>query len=677
MATQNRLAGESSPYLRQHANNPVDWYPWSDEAFEKALSLDIPVFLSIGYSSCHWCHVMAEESFEDKKVAALLNSHFISIKVDREERPDVDDFYMDACQAMTGRGGWPLTIIMTPERKPFYAATYLPKENRFGQLGVIDLLNKVTELWENQRDEIEEQAMSTLPDNRPKVKGALTPALFDQTYSMLLGTFDWRNGGFGPAPKFPSPSLLLFLLQYYEIMDSDRALELVEKTLSSMADGGIFDHLGGGFHRYSTDSEWDIPHFEKMLYDQAMLTISYLQAYQATETAEYKAVAEEVLAYSMSSLQHPEGAFYCAEDADVNGEEGIFYLWSVEEIEEILGKADTSLFFRHFKLVPVPGSQGPQSNALRKITGQNGNIESSAETIEQLAGMRQKLFEKRGLRDHPGLDDKVLADWNGMMIAALSIAARVCENDDYLKEAKRAADFVRENMFGEKGLTHNFHESGKSVEGFLDDYAFFAWGMTELYESTLDVTYLKTAVDLMEEAINRFWDEEEGGFFFTSSASHELPQRTKKVFDGAYPSGNSMCVYNLFRLFHITGNSRFRKYAEDTLLSFSDMILRSPPSYSFMITGFGMGIYGKHVVIVGEKGEEDAQKLLDTVQSGFRPVAVYMLKDQASSSILEEIAPYTKDMQKIEGKATAYVCHEGSCSPPVTDPAELERLLGE
>ncbi len=678
-STSNRLVGESSPYLRQHADNPVDWYPWSDEAFEKARESDLPIFLSIGYSSCHWCHVMAEESFEDGEVASLLNSNYVSVKVDREERPDVDDFYMDACQTMTGRGGWPLTIIMTPDKHPFYAATYIPKEGMFGQMGLIELLNKVTEIWENRRGEIEDQALSTLPESQVKVKGAVTPSIFDQTYSMLLGTFDWINGGFGPAPKFPSPSLLFFLLHYFERMDSDRALEMVEKTLASMADGGIFDHLGGGFHRYSTDGEWDVPHFEKMLYDQAMLTISYLLTYQATGNTGYKDVAEEVLAYTLSSLQHLEGAFYCAEDADVNGKEGIFYLWSEAEIEQVLGNEDSALFFKNFKLVPVPGSQGPRSNALRKITDVNGsanNIENSDEIKLKLGAMKQKLLEKRKSRDHLSPDDKILTDWNGIMIAALSIAARVCENDEYLQEAIRAASFVMEEMFTGDGINHNFHEKGKGVEGFLDDYAFFAWGITELYESTFDVRYLKMAVDLTEEAISRFWDEKEGGFFFTSSASRDLPQRTKKVFDGAYPSGNSMCVYNLFRLFHITADAKFRSYAEKTLTAFSDIILRSPPSYSFMLTGFDTGLYARHVVVVGEKDEESTASFLGAVQTAFRPSAVWMLKDEVSSTVLGEIAPYTKDMQKIDGKATAYVCQEGSCSPPVTDPVELSRLLG-
>ncbi|MFW5986667.1 MAG: thioredoxin domain-containing protein [Methanohalophilus sp.] len=668
----NRLARENSPYLRQHSTNPVDWYPWSEEAFEQARKKNLPVFLSIGYSTCHWCHVMAEESFEDVHIANLLNSNFIPVKVDREERPDVDEFYMEVCQAMNGSGGWPLTIIMTPEKKPFFAATYMPKEAAMGKMGLSGLLMQVTNIWDNKRDEIRQQASHLVSEinNVPSGKEQVTLSILEDAFSALFGMFDWRNGGFGPAPKFPSPSILIFLLNWWKTDKRSQTLTMIENTLSSMANGGIFDHLGGGFHRYSTDARWNIPHFEKMLYDQAMLVIVYLLAYQATGNVHYRSVADSTISYMGTVLRHPEGGFYCGENADSEGKEGLFYLWSRGEIEDSIGKKDSDFFLQFYDLIPIDVEGSENGGVLRR------NEYAISDTSDaKLKEIRSHLLSLRSERVRPSLDNKILTDWNGLAIAALSMASRICGDASSLKKAKEAASFILSYMRRDDGkLYHRFHEGNCGIDGFLDDYAFLALGLIELYEATFETKYLKTAIELVDIMVDVFYDEEQGGFFFSASDVSDIPHRTKKVFDGPYPSGNSMAVYNLFWLFHITGNLGYRELAQETLSAFGGMLKRSPPAYSYMLTGFMLG-EATIVVIVTDSEQIGLKEMMDVVRKNYLPQTIFLLKNPGSARDLARIAPYTLDMNVKEGRTTAYVCKGQSCTPPVNDSRELESLL--
>ncbi|ATU08668.1 thioredoxin domain-containing protein [Methanohalophilus portucalensis] len=668
----NRLARESSPYLRQHSTNPVDWYPWSEEAFEQARRKNLPVFLSIGYSTCHWCHIMAEESFEDAQIANLLNSNFIPVKVDREERPDVDEFYMEVCQAMNGSGGWPLTIIMTPEKKPFFAATYIPKEAAMGQMGLSDLLMQVTNIWEYKRDEIRQQASQLVSEinNIPAGKEPVSLSILEDAFSALLGMFDWRNGGFGPAPKFPSPSILIFLLNRWKTDERPQTLKMIENTLSSMADGGIYDHLGGGFHRYSTDASWNIPHFEKMLYDQAMLVVVYLMAYQATGNVHYRAVADSTISYMGTVLHHPEGGFYCGEDADSEGQEGLFYLWSRGQIEDPVGKENSDFFLHFYDIIPLE-SESENAGVLRR-----NEYDINETSNAKLKEIKAHLLSLRSERIRPSLDNKILTDWNGFAIAALSMASRICGDISALEKAKEAASFIFSCMRRDDGrLYHRFHEGNSGIDGFLDDYAFLAWGLIELYEATFETKYLDTAIEIVDMMVDMFYDAEQGGFFFSASDVSDIPHRTKKVFDGPYPSGNSVAVYNLFWLFHITGNVRYRELGRETLSAFGGMLKRSPPAYSYMLTGLMLGVESNLVVIVTDSGKIGFKEMMDVVRKNYLPKTILLLKNPESARDLARIAPYTLDMDVKEGRTTAYVCKGQSCTPPVNDPRELESLL--
>ncbi len=530
--TTNRLAEEKSPYLLQHAENPVDWYAWGEEAFELAKKENKPVFLSIGYSTCHWCHVMAHESFEDEDVARLMNDAFVNIKVDREERPDIDGVYMEVAQMITGRGGWPLTIIMTPDKKPFYAATYIPKEGRHNMLGMMDLVPRIKELWETDQANIDEvigkieQALSE--SSSPGHKDDLTLADVDLAYSQLSQRFDEERGGFGSAPKFPSPHNLLLILRHWKRTGDERALYIAEKTLQSMRLGGLFDHLGFGFHRYSTDAEWLLPHFEKMLYDQASLMMAYTEAYQITKKQEYADVVRDISEYVTRDLTSPEGAFYSAEDADSEGEEGKFYTWTQNEIKDVL-KEDVANIFLQVYNIHEEGNF--EDEATRKTTGLNiphlkqsidiktDSTNMSRQELEILLdNARTKLFIRRERRVRPSLDDKILTDWNGFMIAALAKASVAIGEKKYLEVAEKALSFILETMLDEKrGLFHRYKDGDVAIGAFLDDYAYLVWALLEAYEATFKPEYLEQAKNLTLELIENFWDEEEGGFFFTGT----------------------------------------------------------------------------------------------------------------------------------------------------------------
>lgn len=592
---KNRLASEKSPYLLQHAENPVGWYPWGEEAFEKARKENKPIFLSIGYSTCHWCHVMEKESFEEPDVAQLMNETFVSIKVDREERPDLDGIYMAAAQMMAGMGGWPLNIILTPDRNPFYAATYIPRQSRFGAIGMLELIPRIREVWLTRRDEVLTSASQIVNALRQTVRGKRGDGLGEDVlraaYSQLRLLFDEKHGGFGNAPKFPSPHNLIFLLRYWRRTGDKVALDMVEKTLDAMRNGGIYDQIGFGFHRYSTDSRWLLPHFEKMLYDQAMLAMAYTEAFQVTGKKEYRETAQEIFAYVLRDMTSPEGGFYSGEDADSEGKEGKFYLWTEDEIRRILEKEEADLIIKVFN-VEKEGNfieQGAEVNTGENILHLKKSVVDLASELniseEKLRGRieadRKKLFIAREKRIRPHRDDKILSDWNGLMIAAFAKGAKAFDKPEYANAAKGAADFILNSMSKPDGrLLHRYRDDEAAIPAFLDDYAFLIWGLLELYEATLDAVCLKAAVDMNNVLLDHFWDGEEGGFYFTPDDGEPLIVRKKEIYDGAVPSGNSVAMLNLFRLGRITTNPELEGKAREISRAFSKEVRQSPSSYS-------------------------------------------------------------------------------------------------
>jgi uncharacterized protein YyaL (SSP411 family) len=669
----NRLANEKSPYLLQHAHNPVDWYPWGEEAFEAAKTQDKPIFLSIGYATCHWCHVMEHESFENEEIAGLMNEAFVCIKVDREERPDIDNIYMTVAQMMTGQGGWPLTIIMTPDKKPFHAATYVPPEQRFGRIGMRQLIPRLSEAWVNQRKEVLGSS-NKITEVLARQQGAgggdeLDAGLLDAGCEELLGQYDPGKGGFGARPKFPTPHRLVFLLRHGE----DAGIRAVEHTLEEMRKGGIFDQVGFGFHRYSTDSDWLLPHFEKMLYDQALLAIAYTEAFELTGKPLYKQVAEEVLEYVLRDMTTPGGGFYSAEDADSEGEEGLFYIWDTRELKELLGD--------DFDFVAQAWNISASGNFRDESTGQvNGkNIPHltellSAEDADRISAPRKKLFEVREKRIHPLKDTKVLADWNGLMIAALAKAGRAFNEEKYVQAAIRANGFVESEMRQESGaLWHRWREGHKAVPGQLEDYAFLILGLLELYESTLDCTYLKTALRYNGILDAAFRDEAGGGYFMTADDAEELIVRPKELYDGAIPSGNSVQMLNLLKLARLTGRSELELQATETGKAFGGMINRSPSNFSQALIAlqFAEG-ETVEIVVVGERDDAETRAMLDYVRLHYKPGKVVLFKDAANAGPLAALAPFTKAQEMVGGKPTVYICRNFACEKPVHSIAALK-----
>ena len=688
----NRLKLEKSPYLLQHADNPVDWYAWGPEAFEKAIKENKPIFLSIGYSTCHWCHVMAHESFEYPEVARLMNDVFICIKVDREERPDIDNIYMRVCQMMTGSGGWPLTILMTPDKKPFFAGTYIPRESQHGRLGMMDLVPRIKEVWDTQHDEILKSADKITASLNQIAHDASGPELDKSTlktaYDQLTGRYSEQYGGFGNAPKFPSPQNLLFLLRYWQSTNDEKALRMVVKTLQSMQNGGIYDHVGFGFHRYSTDSHWLVPHFEKMLYDQAMLAMAYTEAYQATGNVEFKETAKEIFTYVLRDMTDPKGGFYSAEDADSEGVEGKFYVWTEEEVRQVLKGEEAGLIIDVYNIDKTGNFRDEASG---ENTGSNilnlektltevafRNKESVDGLKERVETARQKLFAVRDKRVHPHKDDKILTDWNGLMIAALAKGAQVFDEPKYAVAAKRAADFILTDMRREDGrILHRYREGHAAILANADDYAFLIWGLLELYETVFDVNYLRTALDLNSELIKYFWDEQDGGFYFTADDAEELIVRQKEIYDGAIPSGNSVAVLNLFRLARITANTDFEDKANKIMLAFSKDVGSSPSGYTQMMVALGFGIGPSYeIVIVGDPEAEDTKDMLNSLGKHFIPYKVVLLKPAGQETPdITRIAEYTEYHSSFDGKATAYVCLDFACKMPVTNTEEMLKLL--
>lgn len=701
----NRLAREKSPYLLQHAHNPVDWYPWSAEAFDKARAEDKPIFLSIGYSTCHWCHVMERESFENEQIAALLNRDFVPIKVDREERPDVDRIYMTFVQATTGGGGWPMSVWLTPDLKPFFGGTYFPPENRYGHPGFSSVLTQLAEAWKLQRDQITDSARDIVEQLHKTVAVAparpgapiIDAALLDSGFYYFRRTFDTRLGGFGQAPKFPRPSVHNFLLRYYARTKNQEALDMVLVTLREMAKGGMHDQLGGGFHRYSVDERWFVPHFEKMLYDQAQLAISYLEAFQITGDAQYSQTARRIFDYVLRDMTDEGGAFYSAEDADSvidpahphEKGEGAFYIWSAEEIRALVGEPAASWFGYRYGVEP---GGNVQQDPHHEFTGKN--ILYEAHTIEETAGYfsvppeevraaiqnaGRVLLDVRTKRIRPHLDDKILTAWNGQMISALALGGAVLEEPVYAEAARRAAEFLIARMYDSHAgiLLRRFRQGEAAIPGFLDDYALFTQALLDLYEAQFDRRHLDLAVRLTEKQRELFEDSENGAFFSTAAGDSSLVLRVKEDYDGAEPSGNSIAAGNLLRLAQITGRDDFRNSAERLLAAFATRLSTVPMAIPQMLAACEFHLSEpRQIVIAGERSAPDTRELLRTVQTRFIPNRILLLLDSDETrAALSPGAPALAGMHKLDGRAAAYVCRNFTCQLPVSEAHALVQLL--
>lgn len=684
----NHLKGEKSPYLIQHSQNPVDWYPWCEKAFDKAKKLDKPIFLSIGYSTCHWCHVMGHESFEDVGVAELLNRYFVSIKVDREERPDIDSVYMAACQIMTGTGGWPLTIIMTPDKKPFFAGTYFPKETSFGSIGLKDLLLNVKDIWKDERKDALDsgdqifKALTEMSVNRTGKK--LDNTLLEKTYDQLSKVFDAENGGFGDFQKFPTPHSLMFLLRYWKRTGNKHSLNMVLKTLDEMAMGGIYDHVGFGFHRYSVDKNWLVPHFEKMLYDQALIAMLYTEAFSATRKVEYKKIAQQIYEYVLRDMTDSEGGFYSAEDADSEGIEGKFYYWTYDELYSILDKDSADILVEVFNVKKNGNfndgySNDSNNNILHKKLSykklsRHTNL-NELELEKKVDNILSKLFEVREKRVHPHKDDKILTDWNGLMIASFSKAFQVFGEEKYVHAAENSVKFIMDRMCNNNSLMHMFRDGEASVSGNLDDYSFMIWGLMEVYMATFNTDYLLRAQHLNQTVIEHFWDEENGGFYFTADDEEEVLIREKKTFDSAIPSGNSVEFLNLLKLGSFTDDQNQIKMAQKMEITFSETVKRSPTGHTQFVSGVDFALGPSYsVVIVGDKGSKDTEEML-SIRELFIPNITIVLKDSRLSESIDAISESIHKKDILNGKATAYVCSVGSCKLPTNEKSEILKLL--
>ena len=681
MRKPNRLINEKSPYLLQHAYNPVDWYPWCDEAFEKAKIEDKPIFLSIGYSTCHWCHVMEKESFEDEEVAKILNENFIPIKVDREERPDIDTVYMTICQAMTGHGGWPLTIIMTPDKKPFFAGTYIPKHSRYGRIGLIELLQKVVEIWKENKDKVislAEQITSEIKEAIEKVEkgNIIDETIFTLAYKELEENFDPEYGGFGEAPKFPTPHNLMFLLRYWKRTGNAKAIDMVEQTLKGMWLGGIYDQIGFGFHRYSTDRKWLVPHFEKMLYDQALISLACIETYQATGKEKYAVLCSEVFSYVIDNLTNTDGGFFSAEDADSEGEEGKFYLWEYSELEKILNQSELNFVIENFNI----RKDGNYIDELKRSrTGKNIfhlSSELEGEKRKIWESIRLKLLKHRNNRIHPLKDDKILTDWNGLTISSLAKGYLTFGVEDYIKIAEKSANFILKNMLTNDGkLLHRFRDGEAKINAHLDDYAFLAWGLIELYEATFKTKYLKKAIELTNKMIELFWDENNGGFFL--SENEDVLFKQKEIYDGAIPSGNSVALLVLIKLSKITGQSDLNELTFKLVETFSGPVSKHPSAYTFFLSAFDFLIGPSFEIIIVGKSSDDISKIQKLLNSKFIPNKILLYKPTDREDEINLIAPFLTHYKEIDGKTTIYICTNYECKQPITSVEEMMRLIDE
>ena len=682
----NRLIDEKSPYLIQHAGNPVNWYPWGKDAFDKARKEDKPVFLSIGYSTCHWCHVMAHESFEDEEVALLLNESYVAIKVDREERPDVDKIYMSVCQSLTGRGGWPLSIFMTPEGKPFFAGTYFPKSSRMGMAGFVDILKQIAAMRQNDRASVvkaSENITTAIQPRSDSVRSvhALNVETLEKGYAQLAKTFDPIWGGFGAAPKFPTPHYLTFLLRWHKRSGDSRAMEMVEKTLNTVRSGGIFDQIGLGFHRYSVDEKWLVPHFEKMLYDQALLAMAYIEAYQATGKVKFAQVAHEIFTYVLRDMNSPEGGFCSAEDADSEGKEGLFYLWTPLEVREHLGEEPGDLFCRFYDITEAGNFEEGRSILHVPVSTQNFAAKEGMELRKLetlLKNARDKLFDARKKRVHPLKDDKILTSWNGLMIAALAKGYQVFGDQAYADAARMAAAFILENLRAAGGrLLRRYRQGEAACPGYLDDYAFLTWGLIELYEATFKISYLEEAIALNQEMIDIFWDKEGGGLYFTGKGNEPLITRSKEIYDGALPSGNSVAAMNFLRLGRLTGNTDLEKKADQLTRVFAAEVMEHPMAYTQLLVALDFMVGpSQEIVMAGDPAPETMRDMLNVVQRKFLPNKVVLMRpDGAEGKRLATLSPFVEPMHSVDHQPTVYLCEQYVCQVPIREVDELESAL--
>jgi len=646
----NRLINEKSPYLLQHAYNPVNWYPWCDDAFKLSKKENKPIFVSIGYSTCHWCHVMERESFEDQDVANVLNENFISIKVDREERPDIDHIYMDVCNALTGRGGWPLTVFIDENQKPFYAGTYYPKDM------LIDLLTKIKAAWDNNKNGLVKQAegiINFINKNDETNKKELNEDIIHKCFKNFSSQFSEKYGGFNRSPKFPSPHNLYFLLRYYYIYKNEEALKMVLKTLNSMYKGGIYDHIGYGFCRYSTDDKWLVPHFEKMLYDNALISMAYLEAYLITKDEKYKEICIDTLTYVLRDMKSEGGGFYSAEDADSEGVEGKFYLWTMDEVIKVLGEKDGREFCEKYDIT-VDGN----------FEGLNiPNLIKSDDIKKDFKNSIKKLFDYRENRIHPFKDDKILTSWNGLMIAALSMAGKAFNNEDFTRAAKEACDFIFEKMVDQNGKLMARYRNGESAYlAYAEDYAYLIWGLIELYETTFDGVYLKRALDLNHEFIDNFWDGENGGLFIYGKDSRELITRPKNIYDSAMPSANSVAISNFIRLSGLSGDQKLMDMASKTIEAFGEIILENPTPFSNSLIGL-MYLKNKRDLVLVSDDKNEILSMIHIVNDEFNPFLSYLgyFKGSDLEKINEDLVYY----KMMNGKVTAYLCEKNTCHEPI------------
>jgi uncharacterized protein YyaL (SSP411 family) len=697
----NHLISEKSPYLQQHAHNPVDWYPWGEDAFEKARREDKPIFLSIGYSTCHWCHVMERESFESPAIAAILNDLFVPVKVDREERPDVDHIYMTYVQATTGSGGWPMSVFLTPDRNPFFGGTYFAPDNRYGRPGFSVVLQRIAEAWKSQHDKIVESTSNVMQQLKLQAESAtadsaaLDPNVLDSTFQYFRRTFDTAHGGFGDSPKFPRPVVLNFLLRFYKRSGRAEALEMTLETLRAMADGGMHDQLGGGFHRYSVDERWFVPHFEKMLYDQAQLVISYIEAFQITHEPFYADIARATLDYVLRDMTHPDGGFYSAEDADSvidpthphEKGEGAFYIWTAQELEQILGPELAKLFGYRYGVEPNgnvrqdPHGEFPGKNILHvrrtlAETAQNFSITEEA-AADQLVKAVQSLLKVRSTRVRPHLDDKILTSWNALMISAFAKAAQALDEPRYEEAASRAMEFILTRMYSARTglLLRRYRDGEAAIPGFLDDYAFLIAALLDLYETDFNPQRIEHAMALTGKMRELFEDAADGAFFTTAAGDASLVIRMKDDYDGAEPSGNSFALLDLERLAHLTDRAEFRETAERTLRVLGPKMATQPVAVPQMLVAFDYSLATKREVVIAG-GRAEAHSFLQQLRSSFLPHTIALLVDNEDTrSKLKQIFPAIAEMREIDGKPTAYVCQGYVCQLPTNEISKFVELI--
>ncbi|MHA1195749.1 MAG: thioredoxin domain-containing protein [Promethearchaeota archaeon] len=688
----NHLIGEKSPYLLEHAHNLVDWYPWSEEAFEKARLEDKPIFLSIGYSTCHWCHVFQKESFNDAEVAKILNENFISIKVDREERPDLDKTYMLICQLLTGSGGWPLSIFMTHDKKPFFAGTYFPKESRFGRVGFKDLLINIVDLWGHKKNEIINSSNKIITAVKQISLKSIGPSLdkniLEKSLELLKSSYDGINGGFGRAPKFPVPQNLLFLLRMWNRTKNPFILEIISTTLKKMRMGGIYDQVGFGFHRYSVDSEWLVPHFEKMLYDQALLAMVYLETFQVIKNEEFATTAIEILEYLIRDMRDENGGFYSAEDADSEGEEGKFYMWTTKELKDVLTTEEYEIVEKVFN-VKVEGNFLEEAtkmqigknilHMIKDFDALSDELKMSRKSLEEkINAIRKKLFNIREKRVKPHKDMKILTDWNGLVIAALAKAGNILGEDEYVEIAKKTANFFIKEMRTPDGkLMHSYFKGHKSSQVYLDDHAFFTWGLLNLYEATLELKFLINAIELINDQIDLFWDEDNGGFFFTPKGAEKLILRQKESYDGAIPSGNSVSLLNLIRVSMLIGDNDLKEKAHLLIQNFSEEILNAPTAHVFFLLALDKLLGPSYVVVIrfGDD-KEKAAELIKSLRSKFLPHMELTRSFKEGNALeVEKLKKYPISNWINNGDAMAFICSEKECLAPTNDLKKIFTII--